>query len=249
MKKLMTSTALVLFAGTLLAQSAAGPRVRPAGKMEMATRTTPGTAILLLDARVSDSIAIAHLAAQIQGMSQVMTLTQRRTPVKGQTGLQLAEEALKDKAIGAVVVVMDEALTSPRLTVYPEDRMAVINARRVCAGASPEKASERLGKELFRAVALIAGGVDTGIHCVIKPVLGNEDLDALLTKTFSPPVAMNLAQNASKFGFGKVECVPYRIAVLQGWAPAPTNDLQRAVYEQVMKARAGKKPISATQPK
>lgn len=237
MKRWMISTTMGCVVFSVLAQTAPGPYLQRPVKMEMVTRVTPGTAIIILDARVSDAIAIKRSVEQIQDMSQVITKIQRQTELKGKNGIELAGELLKNKETGAVVVIIDDVVGSPRLTVCPEDKMAVINATRVCADTTPEKASERLGKELFRTVAMISGGVDTGNYCVLKPVLGNEDLDKIVSKTFSPPVAMNIAQNALKFGFSKIECAPYRVALLQGWAPLPTNELQRAIQEQVLKSR------------
>jgi hypothetical protein len=249
MKRWMISTAIVCVVFSVFSQTAPGPYLQRPVKTEMVTRVTPGTAIIILDARVSDAISIKRCVEQIQDMSQVITKIQRQTELKGKNGLELAREFLKNKEIGAVVVLIDDGVGSPRFTVCPEDRMAVINAPRICADATPEKAGERLGKELFRAVAMISGGVDTGNYCVLKPVLANEDLDKMVAKTFSPPVAMNISQNALIFGFSKIECASYRVALLQGWAPSPTNELQRTIKEQVLKSLKDTKTNSLVVPK
>ena len=47
---------------------------------------------------------------------------------------------------------------------------------------------------------------------------------------------MNMAKMQkmwNRFGVSKERRVPYRVACQQGWAPAPTNDYQKAVWEEV----------------
>jgi hypothetical protein len=45
---------------------------------------------------------------------------------------------------------------------------------------------------------------------------------------------------AQKMGVKPISVVTYRKAVEAGWAPAPTNDIQRAIYDEVKKAPAKK---------
>jgi len=206
---------------------------------EMVTREKPGKIISVLDVRKEATDAFAQSALKVQQMTTVKTVYSHQPKMAKDCGLAVAQKALKENAQAGAVVLIIDAGEAPSLAVFPEDRMAVINAQRVQQGAADGKvAAARMEKEIFRAVAHIAGGTDEQANSAMKTVLAAQDLDALVATTFSPSIAMTIAQNVGKFNFSTVETVPYRVAVVRGWAPAPTNDAQRAIWEQVSKSKA-----------
>ena len=75
---------------------------------------------------------------------------------------------------------------------------------------------------------------------------------AYLTATTSKPTAqsvMAVAAGARANGVPMVHRVPYMLAVKQGWAPAPTNDVQKAVWDRVMAEKAASNAVEkATAP-
>lgn len=169
---------------------------------------------------------------------RIACAVERKPAAKGADGHALARACLgRQQGAGAVAVIVDGPADGPALTVYPEDRAGVINAARYAAGADAAAADKRVEKELWRVLAFVGGGVETEEHCVLKPVLKAEDLDGLAASTLSPNVAMRVTANAQRFGFSRVERVPYRMAVVQGWAASPTNDAQRAIWDQVRKSK------------
>jgi hypothetical protein len=231
MKSLIVAVS-VMAAGWALAQP---PGVKAPRAGELATRETPGSNMTILDIRKEATDALAQIALKVQRMTTVKTVYSHQAETAKGCGLTVAQEALKsDAGIGVVVVICD-AGEAPALAVYPEDRMAVINAQRVLRGAESQVALVRLEKEIFRAVAYIAGGIDESTPSALKPVLTAQELDALKASTFSPAIAMTIADNAGKFKFSRVETVPYRVAVMKGWAAAPTNDAQKEIWAKFKK--------------
>jgi hypothetical protein len=202
---------------------------------EMATRETPGGNISILDIRKEPTDALAQIAWKVQRMTTVKTVYAHRPETAKGCGLTVAQEALKAGAGIGVVVVICDAGEAPALAVFPEDRMAVINAQRVLQGAESKVAVVRLEKEIFRAVAFIAGGIDETTPSALKPILSSQELDSLKATTFSPAIAMAIAENAKRFNFSRVETVPYRVAVMNGWAANPTNDAQKEIWAKFRK--------------
>ncbi|MCL2104224.1 MAG: hypothetical protein FWH21_04115, partial [Kiritimatiellaeota bacterium] len=60
-----------------------------------------------------------------------------------------------------------------------------------------------------------------------------EDLDALKPQTISPEPMNKIMAQAAKLGISPGRMTSYRRAVEEGWAPAPTNDFQKAIWEEV----------------
>jgi hypothetical protein len=107
-------------------------------------------------------------------------------------------------------------------------------------GAStPEDAERRITTQLWRAVCFAAGGVNTrSPHCALSSlVLAPGDIDGLSARMPCPDACSQVEASAGKLGLGKVKTATYRAACMQGWASAPTNDIQRAVWDEVRAKR------------
>ena len=72
----------------------------------------------------------------------------------------------------------------------------------------------------------------------MKPVLTPADLDALTGKGLSPEPFSKILAHAQKLGIKPARATTYRKAVEEGWAPPPTNDFQKAVWEELKKVRS-----------
>ncbi len=77
-----------------------------------------------------------------------------------------------------------------------------------------------------------------------------EALDANRLMLPSPDPVMRMVNGAMARGIDTVRTDTYRRACQEGWAPAPTNDVQRAIWEQVRadKERGPTKPITISPP-
>jgi len=150
-----------------------------------------------------------------------------------------ANKALADKKTAAVIVICDSP-SQPALLVAPESRWVLVNVDALGGSdTQPDKLAERAHKELWRAFGYLMGAANsTYEHCLLKPVFSNADLDALSCSTISPEPFGKFMAQAKKLGIKIIRPTTYRKAVEEGWAPAPTNDIQRAIWDELKKPAA-----------
>ena len=96
--------------------------------------------------------------------------------------------------------------------------------------------AERVRNEFLRCVAYTFGVGNASGNCVMKPATGVADLDANLMRNYGPETLVAIMKNAQGRGMAMARTVPYRKAVEEGWAPAPTNDYQRAIWDEIHSA-------------
>jgi len=152
---------------------------------------------------------------------------------------------------GGVVRVVDLAAT-PALLVAPEDGWAQVNVAVLAADSPSEEVLEtRLKKELWRAfVYAFGGGNSQSAGDVMRPVHSLRDLDAVPTLVSSPEPFNAMLECAAARDIRPVFRTTYRQACREGWAPAPTNEWQKAIFEQVKsdKERGPTNPIKISPP-
>lgn len=152
---------------------------------------------------------------------------------------QLAGKVGGDTA--AVVAVIDTP-ELPALLIAPESRWALVNVASLKKGATAEQLEVRIQKEIWRAFAMVMGASNSNFAtCLLKPVFDSADLDALKSKTICPEPFNKILQTGQKLGIHPSRMTTYRRAVQEGWAPAPTNDFQKAIWTEV-KSGVGIKP-------
>lgn len=147
------------------------------------------------------------------------------------TNQDLSTKAALDETTGfALFFVKNDG---PRILVAPEDRWAQVNVAAL-ASDDPKVFRERILKESWRAVVYAMGGGNSQFpQCVMKPMDSLADLDANTSLIASPEVFGNVTATARKFGLGVVQQTTYLRACQEGWAPAPTNDVQKAIWDKV----------------
>ena len=202
------------------------------GGMIQSKAEGPSVLFLNTQSRV-DAAALAEPVAQINTMLRLPAL---RKDAPTDTPLTAALAALKDPAVAAVVVVGDSA-GYPALLVAPESRWALVNVAALGGpDTAPDTLTERTRKEVWRAFGYLMGAAHSNFEaCLMKPVLAPEDLDALKGKGLSPEPFNKILAHAQKLGIKPARMTTYRKAVEEGWAPAPTNDFQKAIWEEVKK--------------
>ena len=231
-RSILAATLILSFLSASAAQPGERRLRRTGGTVE---RREAGAPAVILDARAAKAdIGLAALASEMEQAFQVPFEVRAAAPGDP---LALGRGALAGKGAAGVAVVLSDA-GGPSLAAYPEERLASVDAR---ALASPDAAvaAERVRRELWRAVCFAAGGVDSEVpHCVLKLVLRPSDLDALPARMANPQACDQVARSAARLGLGRIRRATYRRACEEGWAPTPTNQFQKAIWEQ---AKAGKK--------
>ncbi|MBP5320924.1 MAG: hypothetical protein J6334_08035 [Kiritimatiellae bacterium] len=123
------------------------------------------------------------------------------------------------------------------LAVFPENARARIDIKALSADNPTKETLEiRVHKELWRGLVYVLGGGNTyHPQCVMKQISSLGELDTLRAKTACPDVFARILEGAASLGIRPVRRVTYRQAVREGWAPAPTNYVQRAIWDEVKK--------------
>lgn len=143
----------------------------------------------------------------------------------------------------AVVVIIADMPDQPSLLIAPENRWALVNVAALSVDGPGDKLlTERVTKEIWRAVAYVLGAADSlSDICVMKSVHNVRDLDQLKTQICCPEPMNKIFLTASKLKLSPIRNATYRIACMQGWAPMPTNEIQKAIWEEVKAKKAAGK--------
>ena len=143
----------------------------------------------------------------------------------------------------ATLFVIDD-VTMPTLLSAPEDRWAMVNVARLSSGIGSKKTlfEARVRKEITRGFSLLCGTQDSNyreslLGCKTKP----EDLDQHVDCRLPIDIPKRFGPYLAGYGIEPEVVLPYRQACMEGWAPQPTNDIQRTVWDEVH--AIPKKPI------
>lgn len=131
----------------------------------------------------------------------------------------------------AAVVVVDNAV-DPALLVAPEERWAKVNVGKL----KGKNVQERARAEFLRAFCYLCGGVGSEYKNPLTGFIGSpEQLDASSSADLQLPidVVSRFTPYLKQIGVTPYVETTYRRACREGWAPAPTNDLQKAVWDEI----------------
>lgn len=135
----------------------------------------------------------------------------------------------------AIVIVDDDK--TPALLAAPTEHWSAMNVRRMTDGLRGELAikkftASRCRKQFMRAFAFASGGCGTGFQSNILASQKISDLD--LVKEFIPEDAFEKCRtNLAGLDITPLRREPYHIACYEGWAPAPTNAVQKKIWKLV----------------
>ena len=137
---------------------------------------------------------------------------------------------------GKVGVVIVDVPDAPALTVAPEEGWAIVNVRALAVDNPPvEVLATRTRKELLRAFALACGCsfMARGQIVVREGLHTAKDLDTIPIEEYGVDVLMTLGRSLPSYGVMPWIETTYKKACQEGWAPAPTNDVQKAIWDRV----------------
>ena len=140
------------------------------------------------------------------------------------------------KLVGDATLFVINDSKMPTLISVPEDKWAVVNVAPLMRGAGEKEAffHSRVLKELTRGFCILAGAQDSNypgslLGTVFKP----EDLDLHGDTKIPVDIIDRLKKYPAGFGVFPAEETTYRKACQEGWAPAPTNDVQKVIWDKV----------------
>ena len=147
----------------------------------------------------------------------------------------LAEGLEAAKGTCGVVMLVDGAEDAPLMAVYPEERLALIDMTALSKGVKGSgMRQDRVEKLTWRAIGRIVGcGAPEGYTCVMKPLGSMAELDAMPNKFIHPATFFKARPYFDMCGVTPARKGTYESACQQGWAPAPTNEVQKAIWDKV----------------
>ena len=173
--------------------------------------------------------------------AEVDRIIRIRVSVKNVKGATLADARKLVRSNGGQlgVLVVDDPAIPTTLLAAPESGWAFVNVAALKADApTPEVLAARVRKETLRAFSFVGGGA-LPLHAdfVMQDVTGLKDIDALPGETFGVEVMMKFLSTLPHYGITPWNQTTYKNACYQGWAPAPTNEFQQAIWDEAQKAK------------
>ena len=178
-------------------------------------------------------------AVDVSGdFDEVIGHFRRQVPVRIEVTKGAAGEpgALKRsaKANFAVVFVSDDK--APPTVVVPEEGYAVVNFAKYTAGlklpADEAKYKRRCVRAALKAFVLLCGGGGSRYPGHVAAAHTPQELDFAQDK-----LPIDIQDSVKKYlgaaGVTPMKRTVYRKACEEGWAPAPTNDVQKAIWDKV----------------
>ena len=138
-----------------------------------------------------------------------------------------------DGRTGARIELVED--DSPTLLVAPEDFWSRVNVSRLTVDKPDVKLlRRRLIKEFWRAFAMALGAANSNYQpCLMRTIASLGDLDGDETLVPCPEPYDKMQRTGEKIGLAHPHRVSYKRACQEGWAPTPTNDVQKAIWEEV----------------
>lgn len=136
-------------------------------------------------------------------------------------------------ANGCLFIVDNDSY--PISLVAQEAKWGMVNVAALRTdGADQTALALRTAREAWRVFALVVGAGDTSMgHCLLKPVFAAEDIDKLSTNSISPEPLLAIKDHMDAMGIRQVSRCTYLEACQEGWAPVPTNEYQKAIWDKV----------------
>lgn len=143
--------------------------------------------------------------------------------------------ALKPKYDANIAIYIVDDANYPALLSAPEEGWSIVNVQKLAADEpSATKLAARLRKECSRGYALACGAANAGRSgAVMGPVSGLEDLDMLPGDLLPRETLTKFEEQLKRFGIKQIVQANYRKACEEGWAPAPSDEFQKAIWNEV----------------
>lgn len=170
-----------------------------------------------------------------------------RQSVVPQYSLQSAAESVKfhsilpinfvgeksDKA-GVVIEIVNEG-SAPVILAAPDNGWAKLNVAYLLHDKPNESTlNERVVKQFWRTLGAAMGvGVSAFQPCLMRNMATLKDLDKCKVDRPGPSTLNSIHESAIFFGIEPLKVASYMKACHEGWAPAPTNDAQKAIWDKV----------------
>lgn len=154
---------------------------------------------------------------------------------KGEQSGRPTEDSVKGIGANAAIFVVDDATSPTTVLLAPEEMWAVVNVHALGKDSpAPEMLAERTGKEITRAFGWLCGAANSNMKgSVMGPMPTFERMDKVLLNDYPFDLYQPTLNYLSAYGVQPRVELTYKRACQAGWAPAPTNDYQKAIWDEV----------------
>lgn len=169
-------------------------------------------------------------------LEEIATSIRKLAHVKVESAMGESKSAAKPSKDHPVVIsLIDDPSSDATILVAPEQCWATVNIANVLKGNPSEQVrSTRIHKEVWRATAMVMGAANSMSQpCLLRQINTLKELDNTRNLLPSPQPVSNMKEVANKLAIAGVRITTYRLACQEGWAPAPTNDIQKAIWDKV----------------
>lgn len=130
----------------------------------------------------------------------------------------------------SAVIVTSAGKEIPVLVIMPDELSSLVNVDALPEGSS----AELLQKEIARGLAGCSGALTSQKE---PSLMGTFDSFAKLENyrdsVIPLDVAIRVRNNLRQYGVIPYQITSYKNACREGWAPAPTSDVQRAIWDEI----------------
>lgn len=173
--------------------------------------------------------AEADLKAVAEQLTKSMMIDFVVVPGKD-VGFANAATSVKAAGASAGVVLTTLDKNVPELVVVPDLGYAIINLAAVPAEAD----AKYLQKQLLRATAGAAGAMSSQYPMTLMSSFDNpKKLAAFPTMDLPADVMMRVKNALKQNGVAPYSVTTYKHACREGWAPAPKNDVEKAIWKEM----------------
>ena len=184
-------------------------------------------------------VAESQFAEDAKNMGKEIKTVVEVKKGEGEFSLSKANELLKKSGGNAVLFVVDDK-NLPMSLVALESRWAVMNVGALKVdGADKTKLNVRAHKMFLRtACNLLGASTSRYTTSPMQPVASLADLDKVVGDILTFDAVGAMLIHMPKIGITRIKMMSYRKACYEGLAPAPANDLQKKIAEEVKKELA-----------
>jgi len=249
MKKAIIVGAVIVAAavGTGAADASAKKTIAPEeiqARKEQVYRNTggfirkPGSGagkVVLLDAQDRFDHAEIEAVAGKLGETCHMDVSADRKP-----GVTLADAGAAIRAAGAKAGVVVAAIGPevPALVVLPDECCAIVNVAAFPTNAGPGL----LRRQVMRGFAAAGGAMTSQFEPTLMSSFSNlKKIEAFPVEEVPADVMLRVRTYLRHLGVTPYVVTTYKHACREGWAPQPTNEVQRVIWEKV-KAEQSEQP-------
>ena len=148
--------------------------------------------------------------------------------------VNLKKAFLSDGANYAIFLIADNK-NEETIGIFPDQKYAFVNIAALNVDhPTPAFIKARTQKAIARAFLYLTGGASSqNDHNVMSPISTIKDLDKIANDAIPVDVVARVYKYLPLSGCNINTRVPYVLAVREGWAPAPTNEYQKAIWDKI----------------